>query len=180
MGLQTLYDGQTGDFTILVRGHKVLEADVLSDKGKAAIVEFFSRMYGWAQPLVVKRLSIGQMFAGAPISLISLSTVAEFAYRIDRNVNPLRFRSNIYFDGWPAWSELEIPTGSVLRMGAATLRVIAKTVRCRMTETDPVSVKRDMAIPQLLKKHYGHSDLGIYVEVVASGGLRCGDEISHG
>lgn len=180
MGLRTCFDSRTESFTVFVQDQEALKADVVTEQGKQSIVEFFSRMYGWTQPLALQKLLQGQLFAGAPISLINLSTVAEFAGRIGREVNHLRFRSNIYFDGWPAWSELELPVGSVVKLGTAEVRVVGKTVRCRMTETDPVAVKRDMAIPQLLKHHYGHSDLGIYVEVIKGGVLRLGDAIAYG
>jgi MOSC domain-containing protein YiiM len=37
--------------------------------------------------------------------------------------------------------------------------------------------ERDVKIPYLLRKHYGHMDMGIYAEVVKGGQIHVGDEI---
>ena len=179
VGLQTFYNGVEKRFTISIKGNVVLDADLQTESGRSEVAAFFCRMYEWPEPVKIVKLPPGQLFAGAPISLISLSTVEEFGVRIGRTVDHMRFRANIYFNGWPAWSELKLQSGSVIEIGSVRLKVTEKTVRCRFTEINPDTAQRDLSIPQFLKKHYGHCDLGIYAEVFEAGHLSVGDVIRH-
>ena len=42
------------------------------------------------------------------ISFINLASVAAIEDMVGATVDPLRFRANIYVEGWPAWSELDL------------------------------------------------------------------------
>lgn len=172
------YDPASERFTLSIRGRCVLEADLSTAEGIAATAAFFARMYDWKEPLTVARVKPTQRFTEAPVSLINLASVENLAGRIGRPVDPLRFRANLYFDGWPAQSELDLPVGTAVQAGTARLRVIGRTQRCNVTEIDPVTAKRDIPVPRLLKENFGHGDLGIYCEVVAAGIVRPGDPIT--
>src|SRR5437762_2800107 len=41
------------------------------------------------------------------VSLINLASIAALEGSIGAKVDPLRFRANVYFDGMPAWTELD-------------------------------------------------------------------------
>jgi hypothetical protein len=43
---------------------------------------------------------------------------------------------------------------------------------------DPETAARDLAIPQALTRRLGHSECGIYAEVVAGGTIAVGDMIA--
>ncbi len=42
------------------------------------------------------------------VSIINLASVAAIEDMVGAPVNPLRFRGNVYVEGWPAWSELDL------------------------------------------------------------------------
>lgn len=175
--LRTHYDSATQCFTISLRGRPIHESDLSTPEGVKSSADFFARMYEWKQPLTIARVDRTQRFTEEPVSLINLASVADLAARIDLPVDPLRFRANLYFDGWPAHSELGLELGSEIQAGAARLRITGRTQRCNVTEVDPATGEKDIPIPRLLKQIYGHSDLGIYGEVVEAGLIRPGDAI---
>ncbi len=108
------------------------------------------------------------------ISLINLNSVADFSARLGGiPVDPLRFRANLYFDGWPAFSELDCVDGE-FEVGPLRLRVLQRIRRCAATEVNPTTAERDIAVPRLLKEHYGHVDMGIYAEVLTGGRVEPG------
>ena len=111
------------------------------------------------------------------ISLINLDSVAAFGAQIGQAVDPARFRANILFSGLPALAELDM-VGHTLTIGAATLRIIRRTKRCPATEVNPETCARDIDVPRLLREAYGHSDMGVYAEVIDGGMIRPGDTMT--
>ena len=91
-------------------------------------------------------------------------------------VEPLRFRGNVYVEGLPAWSELDL-VGKTLTIGNARLKVVKRIVRCAATNVDPSTGLRDLEIPPTLLRHLGHADCGIYAEVIDGGEIAPGDRI---
>ena len=95
--------------------------------------------------------------------------------RIGRPLDPLRFRANLYVEGWPAWAENDWE-GRGLRLGEAEARVFKPIVRCAAPGVDPATAIRDLDIPAELHRLYGHMHCGIYVQVTKAGAVREGDE----
>lgn len=110
------------------------------------------------------------------VSIINLASVAAVADMVGAPVNPLRFRANLYVDGWPAWSELDL-VGRELKIGAARLKVVKRIVRCAATNVDPDTGARDLDIPPTLLRNLDHADCGIYAEVIDGGEIASGDTI---
>lgn len=110
------------------------------------------------------------------VSLISLSTVRALGQRVGAELDPMRFRGNITFDGFGPNAELEWE-GQMLGVGTARLRGIYRTERCAATTVNPATAVRDVMVPARLMDIYGHADLGIYAEVVEPGTVRPGDTL---
>jgi len=108
------------------------------------------------------------------ISVLNLASVRAFEAQIGEAVHPARFRANLVIDGVPAYAELE-GVGALFTLGSVTFRIISRTKRCAATEVNPETAERDLKVPYLLRKHLGHMDMGVYVEVVEGGDLRRGD-----
>ena len=83
-------------------------------------------------------------------------------------VHPLRFRANLYVEGWPAWHEFDL-LDHTLAIGDVRLKVVKRIVRCAAVNVDPDTAARDLAIPQALQRRLGHADCGIYAEVIEGG-----------
>ena len=92
-------------------------------------------------------------------------------------VHPLRFRANLYVEGWPAWHEFEL-LDRTLASGDIRLKVVKRIVRCAAVNVDPDTAQRDLAIPQALQRRLGHADCGIYAEVITGGTIGAGDTIA--
>jgi uncharacterized protein YcbX len=110
------------------------------------------------------------------VSVINLASVRELGARMGRELNPLRFRANVYYDGGEPWEELAW-IDRELRLGEVPVRGVLRTRRCAATNVDPATGVRDLGIPQALIKNFRHGDMGIYVELLGGGTLRPGDAL---
>ncbi len=110
------------------------------------------------------------------VSFVNLSSVKHFENAVGIIVDPMRFRGNIYFSGEEPWIEFDW-IDKELRIGEAILRVFKRTQRCAATMVNPKTGMRDMNIPNDLKNHYDHTDMGVYTEVLEGGSIKVGDEI---
>ena len=110
------------------------------------------------------------------VSIINLASVAAVENAAGAPVDPLRFRANVYVEGWPAWHEFDL-LDREFSVGSARLKVVKRIVRCAATEVDPDTGLRDLPIPNTLMRAFGHADCGIYAEVVAGGEIGVGDRI---
>jgi uncharacterized protein YcbX len=92
-------------------------------------------------------------------------------------VHPLRFRGNLHVTGWPAWQEFELFEREIA-IGSARLKPVKRIERCAATDVDPLTGIRDLSIPRTLMQSFGHTDCGIYAEVIEAGDIAVGDAIA--
>lgn len=104
------------------------------------------------------------------ISVLNLGSIRDLEKRLGVTIHPDRFRANVVIDGLSPYAELEAIGGS-LKFGDVTLRILSRTQRCAATEVNPDTAERDLKIPYLLRKEFGHRDMGVYVEVATGGVL---------
>jgi uncharacterized protein len=160
-----------------------ISADLRDPAGRAKIEAFFAEFCAdelRGPPKILK--AAGHSFSDVArkvVSIINLASVAAVEDMVGAPVNPLRFRANLYIEGWPAWSELDL-VGKPLAIGGARLTVVKRIVRCPATNVDPDTGRRDLNIPQTLMRRLGHADCGIYAEVAEGGEIAEGDEIAIG
>ena len=153
-----------------------------SGAGPAAIEGFFKdycaeELNGAPKVLTVAGHSFSDLNRKV-VSIINLASVAAVETMERVPIDPLRFRANLYVDGWPAWSELDL-VGETLSVGAAVrLKVVKRIVRCAATDVVPGAGIRDTTIPQTLMRNLGHADCGVYAEVIAGGPIAAGDRIA--
>lgn len=166
--------GNGGDGTTKISGN------LRTNAGRAAIEAFFAKFCADELRGPPKILSApGHSFSDVArkvVSIINLASVAAVEGIVDAPVNPLRFRANVYAEGWTAWSELDL-VGRELRIGRARLKVVKRIVRCAATNVDPDSGIRDLEVPHALTRHLGHGDCGIYAEVIEGGEITPGNLI---
>jgi uncharacterized protein len=155
-------------------------ADLRTAAGRAEIENFFAEYCAGELRGPPKILhAAGHSFSDVAkkvISIINLASVAAVESMVGAPVNPLRFRGNVYVEGWPAWRELDL-VGKELRAGGARLQVVKRIVRCAATNVDPDTGARDLNIPQTLMRNLDHADCGIYAEVIEGGEIAAGDAI---
>jgi len=180
--LTTRYDDATHELTIREGAHEVARGDLSTTQGRAAIESFFARFAAdelRGPPRVLR--APGHSFSDVSrkvISIINLASLAAIEDAVGAPVHPLRFRANVYVTGWPAWHEFDLVGGDVAIGSAARLKIVKRIVRCAATEVDPETGQRDLPIPRSLAQNFGHSDCGIYGEVVNGGEIAVGDPVT--
>jgi uncharacterized protein YcbX len=110
------------------------------------------------------------------VSLINLASIRDLEDRIQRRVDPRRFRANFLVDGLEPWEEFNWLDRTV-SIGGATFKVVKRTRRCVATEVNPDTAERDISVPQELMKNFGHMDLGIYLTVQSGSTVHVDDRL---
>lgn len=178
--LRTRFDDATQALTIERDGKQVARGVLTSTIGRQMIEQFVAAyMKGSLRgaPRVV--MAAGHSFsdvAAKCLHVINLASLRELERAFGRSLDPLRFRPNVIIDGVPAWEEFRWLNQDV-QLGGIRARVFDRTQRCDATNVDPKSAARDMAIPQMLLRTFGHSDFGVYAKVTAGGDLARGDAV---
>ena len=112
----------------------------------------------------------------ANLSIINLATVRSIQAAMAVDLDPLRFRANVYLDGLEAWAELGW-VGRRLRIGQAHIEVFGSTERCKATSLRPGDTQWDLNVPGALAAHFGHLHNGVYARVTKPGRINVGDTV---
>jgi uncharacterized protein len=113
------------------------------------------------------------------VSFLNLNSLRDLGQRLDRELDPLRMRANIWLEGLSAFEDHGW-VGRLIRIGedGPELEVLKPIVRCVATHVNPDTAERDVDICTALWENYGHRDCGIYARIVKAGVIRQGDVIS--
>ena len=178
--LRTDYDEASHTLIIHREGREAARGDLRTAEGRAAIEAFFAaycadELRGMPKVLHAEGHSFSDV-AKKVVSIINLASVAELETVSGAPVDPLRFRANVYVEGWPAWHEFD-QLDREFAIGGARVKVIKRIVRCAATEVDPQTGIRDLDIPKTLMRSFDHLDCGVIAEVVEGGDVALGDRI---
>jgi uncharacterized protein YcbX len=179
--LDTHFDDATHLLTVRAGGREAARGDLRTPAGRQAIESFFAgfcadELRGPPRVLDAPGHSFSDV-AKKVVSIINLASVADIETLVGAAVDPLRFRANLYVDGWPAWREFEL-IGQTLSVGAQVrLKAVKRIMRCAATNVEPGTGIRDLTIPATLTRSFDHADCGIYAEVIAGGPIAAGDRI---
>lgn len=179
--LETRFDTETETLTILRAGKQVARGQLSTKLGRSVIEQFLaaymkSDLRG--APHIVQ--APGHSFSDVAkkcVHIVNLASVRELERISGRKVDPLRFRPNIIIDGAEPWAEFKWVDKDI-GIGPAKLHVFTRTERCDATNVDPATAQRDMSIPALLLRTYGHTDFGIYATVSDGGTVKPDDPVT--
>lgn len=181
-GLKTRFDAATHSFEI-ASGGTVRQFDMNDTEARLGAAQFLHEtlqlsdpeppVFVSSAPHRFTDVSVVSPRMMSAISVLNLASVRDMEARIGAAIHPARFRANVVIDGLPPFAELDA-IGSVLSFGDVSLRILSRTKRCAATEVNPATASRDLKTPYLLRKHLGHMDMGVYVEVAHGGTLRLG------
>lgn len=180
--LDTHFHDASRLLVIAHNGIEVARGDLGTPAGCAAIERFFAKfcadeLRGPPRVLAAPGHSFSDV-AKKVVSIINLASVAAIEGLIGRRVDPLRFRGNLYVEGWPAWREFDL-IGQEIAIGRqARAKIVKRIVRCAATNVDAGTGIRDLDIPPTLLRHLGHADCGVYAEVTAGGAIATEDPVS--
>ena len=111
------------------------------------------------------------------ISLINLKSIKDLQNKTNKNVEPQRFRGNIYIDGIEAWEERNW-IGKKIKINNISFKVEKNIPRCVAINLKPNSDDKSLNLLQSLKKTYNHFDMGVYLTALDDGLINIGDNIS--
>jgi uncharacterized protein YcbX len=179
--LRSAFDDGTQTLTISRGGKRVVSGQLSTPLGRQ-LIEQFVAAYMQAElrgaPKIVH--APGHSFsdmAAKCVHIVNLASVRELERAVGREVDPLRFRANIYLDGMAPWAEVDW-MGKEFGLGPVRVQAFARTQRCEATNVDPDTGARDMAIPAALTRTWGHQDFGIYARVVVGGVIAAGAAVA--
>jgi hypothetical protein len=172
--LRTRLDDDTGAFHIGDAHGFGIETDLVTPEGRGALERFLQAFLGGEATGELRVLEGpgAWRFMDHPqgyVSVINLASVRAVEQAIGQPVDPLRFRANVYVEGWPAWAEDEWVVGSKLELGEARLAMLKPIVRCIATHVSLETGARDIDMVGQLREHFGRDILGNYFSVERGG-----------
>ena len=108
------------------------------------------------------------------ISLININSILDLEQKIQHSIEFERFRSNFYIDGVDAWEERNW-INKIIKINNISFKVQKHIPRCSATNLKPNTDNSTINLPNTLKKHYNHIDMGIYLTPLQDGEVNIGD-----
>lgn len=151
-------------------------------EGQEALAAYFTKHMGdkIAGPLKVRHAD-GHAFTDTRrklVHVVNLNTVKALSETMGVEINPKRFRANIYVDGIPAYEEFQWADKTLRSSSGIAFKFAKRTRRCAAVDVNPETALRDTNINKALHDTLGHMDLGIYLEVLSNGELSIGDTLT--
>lgn len=178
--LESRYDSPSETLTLSRSGKPVARGKATDLTGRAVIGEFLSAFLageGQGRPRLVEGPEIGLADCGeAVVSIIGEASIADLARVAGKPVARLRFRANVYVEGTRPWEEFGWVDREIA-IGPVRLKVIDRIGRCAATNVDPATAERDLNLPNVLQRAFGHADMGVYAKVIGGGRVAVGDTL---
>ncbi len=176
--LEARFEDDTQRLVLHRGGRQVASGVLTSPSGRQIIEQFFAaymsdRLRGRPKVVGVPGYSITETGVNR-VHIVNLATVRELERVMGKPVDPIRFRPNLIVDGPPPWSEFDW-IGREISVGPIRLKICERTERCAATNVDPKTGARNMDIPAVMRREFGHHDLGVYAEILDAGTLSVGD-----
>ncbi len=180
--LAARFDDETGILSIERGGKPVTKGNITTPVGRALIEEFFAAYMGdeaRGRPKLVEAEPDAMLsdIADGVLSIINLASVRDLERVTGAEIDPVRFRANVYLDGLDAWAEFGW-VGKDITLGTATLNVSKHIDRCAATNVNPKTGERDLNLPKDLQRGFGHTDMGIYAAVTIAGEIAISDSLT--
>lgn len=179
--LEARFEEDTQRLVLLRGGRQVASGLLPTPSGRQIIEQFFAAFMADSlrgRPKIVGTPGRTITEGGVPcVHVINLATLRELERVMGRTIDPIRFRPNLVIDGPEPWSELAW-VGQEVSIGPVRLKVVERTSRCAATNVDPRTGVRDMDIPAVLRREFGHIDLGVYAEVLSAGEFAVGNAVT--
>jgi len=146
----------------------------------AKLVDWITPIYPTQRPAphrLIKAPAGGMADADiSAVSILSLASLRALGETLGQDLDPRRFRGNLWFDGSAPFEEFDW-INRELQIGGVRLKVIDRITRCRATETNPVTGERDANTLKALREHWDHTDFGILAVVLNDGDVALGDTL---
>lgn len=146
----------------------------------AALLDWLRPIYPTERPAPVALVPAPpEGMSDAPfssVSILNLASLRAVSQRAGRPLDMRRFRGNLWIDGWAPWEEADL-IGKTLEIGETRLKIVEPIGRCRATEANPDTGRRDTPMLQILEEGWGHTEFGVYAMVEVGGEISTGDTV---
>jgi uncharacterized protein YcbX len=176
----TAFDPATGALTVSADHHPPFAGELVTEPGRAAFAAWLTAfldpddLRGPLKVLTAPPHRFTDSREGF-VSVINLASVRDLESKFGAPIDPLRFRANLYVEGWPPWVEMDWPVEAQVTLGAAQTALLKPIVRCAATHVDPSTGERDQDLCGALWSFYGHRYCGLYLKITGGGRVRIGD-----
>jgi uncharacterized protein len=149
---------------------------VLDPKGTDIGLEgAFRRVLDESQRRVELRELPGENFDDSHVLIVNLASLQAFAMEAGMELDPRRFRANLYIEGIEPEEELRW-LGGTIRAGEAQLEVTSRCERCKVITMDPDTTEQTPELLRLLVERHDER-MGMYCRVVKPGMVAVGDYV---
>lgn len=111
------------------------------------------------------------------VSVLSLDSLADLEAQTGQRFGIDRWRGNFWVKGWEPFAERNL-IGSTFQIGAVELRVTQHITRCEATSANTDTGGVDIDMLGTLGRLYGHTDFGVFAEVISGGEIAIGDPVA--
>lgn len=179
--LEAKFDPTDTTLTIFRAGKQVARGNLETKLGRQMLEQFIAafmkaELRGAPRIVSAPAHSFSDVAARC-VHIVNLASVRDLERVVGKTIDPLRFRANLLIDGVPPWQEFQW-LNQTIGVGDVRLEVFKRTQRCDATNVDPATAQRNMAIPSMLMRHFGHSDFGVYAMVRTGGSIAEGAELA--
>ena len=177
--VETRFDVATRRVDCRLAGAPDLAADLSGEAGRQALADWAEAIAGADAPGPYRIAEAPETsLTDSPLqvpSMMSLASLRALGEVMGEDLDPRRFRGNLWVDGLEPWQELEL-VGREIAFGPVVLKALEPIVRCVATAANPATGERDANPLVPLKRLHGEPLFGMLVEVVAGGRLEAGAE----
>ena len=111
------------------------------------------------------------------ISIASKASLDTFADATGTAPSNCRFRINIITDAHRGFAETDM-IGQTFQCGKAQIKVQKAVGRCAAINVDPkTALRSNKDFVRLMKKKFGHSNLGVFAKIIKGGEIKVGDAL---
>jgi uncharacterized protein len=180
-GLDLAWDATIRRLTLARDGQTLAAGSVDTAEGREAIESVLQGLLG-AEARGPLRLIEGRgwQFMDSRkgfVSIIGRATLDALSARAQADLDPRRFRANVWVEGLDPWAEFAL-VGKRVRLGGAVLEVTHRIDRCRAVDANPATGRHDTDLVGLLERAFGHHDVGVYARVLSGGRVAVGDTLA--
>jgi uncharacterized protein len=179
MALESTLDEATGEMTLRHPVQGEVRFTLGDEAGMARAVDWLRPLNPADRAAPVRMVTAAQALTDSPwpsVSVLSLTSLKVLSQRMGAELSPHRFRGNLWVSGWAPWEEFDL-IGREISVGPVRLRVRERITRCRATTVNPATGRADADTLGALDAAWGHTDFGVYAEVMTDGQIALGDEV---
>lgn len=179
--IKTTYDAESGSMRAAMPSGRTFDGDLNVTQDRRELEQLLDEYAGeesrGGPPRIVSAQDHRFFDTDAHyLSLINLNSVAALGNALDMDLDPVRFRGNLYLSDLPAWEE-ENMVGRDLVGDKIRFHVAARITRCMATSVNPDTAEVDVNVPSMLRRHFDTNCMGLYLSVVTGGSISKGETL---